>query len=787
RPRPVADSASRGAKKKDTGSTLVLRDLNSGDETRIEDVMAYAFDEGGRWLAYTVSGKDGGHDGAYVRALDGGRTHDLVTGAGNYKQLTLAKDGSQLAFVSDRDEYGRDRARYALYHVSLAGGRPAVHRFVDAASVGGGRIVADKGRLAFSEDGGALTFGIAAPPLDSIPADSLADKAVFDLWNYRDTRLQPQQKVEASEDRDRSIAAVLDVGTGRWTVVGSDTLRDLKYSDDMRVAIAEDPLPYAISAMWGEGGSDVYVIDTRTGARRLVAKQAPFDPQISPDGKYVLWFDRDRAWHAYDVATGRTANLTGAIGVRFDQETWDTPTAPAPWGAAGWTTGDRSVLLYDRYDVWEVDPAGRRPARMVTDSAGRRGTIVFRVVDLDPDADAIDPARPLYLRAMNDDTKASGFYRDRLDADAPPARLVMEERSYGNLAKAADADVFVFTRATVAESPDLWAAGPDLARPVRLSEANPQQSRYRWANVELVRWRSDDGVDLQGLLYKPDDFDPSKKYPMVVYFYEQLSDGLYQYQMGVPRNVIQPTLYASNGYLVFMPYIHYTEGQPGESAMRSIVPGVRALIGRGFVDEKAVGLQGQSWGGYQAAYMITRTNMFRAAMTGAPVANMTSAYGGIRWQTGAARPFQYEHGQSRIGGSLWDRTNLYLENSPLFAANRVTTPLFIMSNDGDGAVPWYQGIEMFVALRRLGKEVYLINYNGDEHNPTKRANQIDVAIRMMQFFDHHLKGAPAPEWMTRGIPFLQKGRDQLTPPPAEVPQPATTEPAAATATEAQQR
>jgi dipeptidyl aminopeptidase/acylaminoacyl peptidase len=325
----------------------------------------------------------------------------------------------------------------------------------------------------------------------------------------------------------------------------------------------------------------------------------------------------------------------------------------------------------------------------------------------------------------------------------------------------------------VAEAPDLWAAGPELASPVRLSDANPQQSRYRWAGVELVRWRSDDGVELQGLLYKPEDFDPARKYPMVVYFYEQLSDGLYSYRMDVPRNVVQPTLYASNGYLVFMPDIHYTRGQPGESAMRSIMPGVRALVARGFVDEKAMGLQGQSWGGYQAAYMITRTNEFRAAMTGAPVANMTSAYGGIRWQSGLARAFQYETGQSRIGASLWDQPSAYIENSPLFAANRVTTPLFIMSNDGDGAVPWYQGIEMFVALRRLGKEVYLIDYNGDEHNPTKRANQIDVAIRMLQFFDHHLKGAPAPEWMVRGIPFLQKGRDQLQTPPAEVPQPSS--------------
>jgi dipeptidyl aminopeptidase/acylaminoacyl peptidase len=307
-------------------------------------------------------------------------------------------------------------------------------------------------------------------------------------------------------------------------------------------------------------------------------------------------------------------------------------------------------------------------------------------------------------------------------------------------------------------------SGPDFAGATRISESNPQQAEYRWGTVELVSWRGSDGAELQGLLYKPEDFDPAKKYPMVVYFYESLSDNLHQYQAGVPRNTTQPMLYASNGYLVFMPDIRYTPGYPGESAMKSIVPGVQALIGRGFVDPAAVALQGQSWGGYQAAYMITRTPMFRAAMAGAPVANMTSAYGGIRWETGIARPFQYEAGQSRIGGSLWDEPWRYIENSPLFALDRVTTPVLIMANDADGAVPWYQGIEMFVGMRRLGKEVYMLNYNGDGHNPTKRANQLDIARRTMQFFDHHLKGAPAPAWMREGIPFLQKGRDQLAPP-----------------------
>lgn len=766
-PRPVAADSGRGdRRKKETGSTLVLRDLQTGAEQRIADVTAYTFDDAGRWLGYTVSSRDGAADGAYVRSLADGRTHALLSGEGSYKALVFDRAGAQAAFVSDRDEHGRDGARYALYHASL---RDLRARRVVGPDAGSGLLVADRATLRFNRGGSTLFFGAAPAPLDSIPADSLADKAVFDLWHYRDARLQTQQRVEASRDRDRSFAAVYDLRTGRHRVVGNDTLTRVTFSEDGRVALAATNLPYAVEAMWGEGGTDAYVVDAARGTRRLVAQRLSFAPTLSAGGRYVLYFDRDRRWKTFEVASGRTRDLTGGLaGVRFDQETWDTPNEPAPYGVAGWTEDDRSVLLYDRYDVWEVDPSGRRPARVVTDSVGRRGKMQLRVVNLDPDREFIDPAASLLLRAMDEETKASGYWSDRLGVTAAPRQLVMDARQFGMPRKAKDADVYLFTRSSVAEAPNLWVSGPDFANPARVSDSNPQQAEYRWGSVELVSWRSTDGVELKGLLYKPEDFDPSKKYPMVVYFYESLSDNLHQYQAGVPRNTTQPMLYASNGYLVFMPDIHYTPGYPGESAIKSIVPGVHSLIARGFVNPAAVAIQGQSWGGYQVAYMITRTPMFAAAMAGAPVANMTSAYGGIRWESGVARPFQYERGQSRIGGSLWDEPWRYIENSPLFALDRVTTPLLMMHNDADGAVPWYQGIEMFVGMRRLEKEVYMVNYNGDAHNPTKRANQLDIARRTMEFFDHHLRGAPAPAWMREGIPFLQKGRDQLAPPPAEV-------------------
>ncbi|MEJ7810536.1 MAG: prolyl oligopeptidase family serine peptidase [Gemmatimonadaceae bacterium] len=771
--RPVStDSAGgRRPRRKDTGSTLVVRDLASGSEVRIDDVIAYAFDNRGAWLGYTVSSRDRAKDGAYVRAIANGNTSTLLSGFGNYKSLAFDDAGSQVAFVSDRDEYAKERPRYRLYHAALRS--PTATELVGPAGLADSLLVSDRARLDFSVDGRALQFGVAPAALDSIPADSLADKAVFDLWSFKDPRLQPQQRVEAERDRGRSFPAVYQFALRRAFILGDDTIPQLRFTRDLRKAIATTSVPYSIEQMWGEGGNDIYVVDATTGKRKLVKSKVPFGASLSTDGQYVLYFDADKKWNAYAIASGRTTDLTGKLtGVRFEQETWDTPSDPAAWGVAGWTKGDRSVLIYDRFDVWELDPLGTRPARNVTDSIGRKRSIVFRYVQLDTTERGIDPARPILLRAMNEETKASGFWRDRLGAVALPDSLIMAKRQFGQPAKAQNADVYLFTQSTFRDAPDLWASGADFRGATRLTDANPQQKEYRWGTAQLVQWRNDDGLPLKGILYKPDGFDPKKQYPMVVYFYEQLSDGLYAYNMSYPRNTIQPTHYVSNGYLAFFPDIAYTDGYPGPSAVKSIVPGVQMLMDSGFVKRDGVGISGQSWGGYQVAYIVTQTNLFKAAFAGAPVANMTSAYGGIRWESGIARAFQYEKTQSRIGGSLWATPLRYIENSPLFAADRVKTPLFIMSNDADGAVPWYQGIEMFVALRRLGKEVYLVNYNGDAHNPTKRANQQDVAMRQMQFFDHHLRGMPAPDWMIRGIPFLQKGRDQIATQVA-TPQPVT--------------
>lgn len=753
---PVAMTGPR----REYGTTLVLRDLGTGQETRLEGVTAFTFDEQEQWLGYTISTRDGTGNGAFVRHLGSGQVSPLLTGTATYRGMAFDRPGKQVVFASDYGD-STPKPRMAIYHATLttAKGKPiAARRIIAVNEAPQGLLIAERAPLGFTRDGSAILFALANVPMDSIPADSLVDKAIYDLWHWKDAQIMTQQKVTANRDRNRTYTALYTVATGKWMQLANDSLR-VSISNDGKRVLALNSLEYAIPQFWGEGATDAYLIDPATGARTLIAKKLDGNPQLSPGGQYVTWF-QDGRWIAYAIASGRTIALTDKLPVKFQDEEFDSPDVPPPYGLGGWTANDQRVLVYDRFDVWEVDPSGVAAARNVTDGEGRKLGMTFRIVDLDREDPFLDVRAPLLLRAVDTTTKATGFWRDRLGVTAAPERIVMGDRNYNGLQKARDAEQYLLTQSTYREFPDLWT-GTSITSTTKISNANPQDGQYPRGSVEMVSWLNSDGRPLRGLLFKPEGFDASKPYPMVTYFYEKLTDGLHNYVAPSGRNTVNPLVYNSLGYLVFMPDIVYTDGEPGPSAAKSIIPGVQSLIAKGLVDPKRVGITGQSWGGYQTAYLITVSNMFAAAVPNATVVNMTSAYGGIRWQSGLARTFQYEHTQSRIGGSLWQYPERFIANSPLFTLDKVQTPVLFMANDNDGAVPWYQGIEFYVAMRRLQKEAYMVVYNGDEHNPTKRANQKDIDRKMQEFFAVKLLGAEPPSWMVRGIPFLEKGRDQV--------------------------
>jgi dienelactone hydrolase len=581
-----------------------------------------------------------------------------------------------------------------------------------------------------------------------------------EVWGWRDEYIYPQQNKELDENRKKSYLAVVDLASSRLAQLGRTDLPSVETGNEgnAQVALGESDIAYRYMSTWDISAfRDLYVINTADGTSKKIAERVKGNASLSPKAGYVYWFSLpDTSWMAYSVAYGSTVNLTRGLKVRFADEKNDVPDYPGAYGIAGWTKDDQLMIAYDRYDLWALDPQNKRPPVNLT-RVGREHRIQFRNIRLDPEERFFDPEKELLLSAFDEQTKAAGFYTLSLK-DGKLTKKVMSPHRYGNPVKARLSSRILYTRENYTEFPDLWTSDLVLASPKRITEANPQSKYYNWGSVELVSWSSLDNIPLQGLVFKPENFDAKKKYPMIVYFYETFSDELHVHYAPVPhRSRIMPSMYASQGYLVFIPDIVYKTGYPGESAHNCVMPGVTALISQGFVDEKNIGVQGHSWGGYQSLYLITRTNLFKAAEAGAPVANMISAYGGIRWESGYSRMFQYEHSQSRIGGSFWEKPMQFIENSPIFFADKIQTPLLLLHNDADGAVPWYQGIETYMAMRRLGKPAWMLNYNGEPHWPVKRENRIDFQKRMNQFFDHYLKGAPAPEWMTKGVPAVEKG------------------------------
>ncbi|MDQ1160772.1 dipeptidyl aminopeptidase/acylaminoacyl peptidase [Chryseobacterium sp. SORGH_AS 447] len=774
---------------------LTVRNLVDGKTVVYNDVVRYEFSKNGNQLVFVTKkqeekiskNKEEKKDSADVKVAEKKSTDkskpkkypletvqivDLQTGSvnkisemeGDFSQLAFDEEGSQLAFVGTSSAQNDLVKLYQLYYFNVKQKKKeAVTN--DHSQMKKNWVISENRLPMFSRNGRQLYFGVAPKPVAKDTAMIANDHAVVDIWNYKDDYLQTVQLKELKNDLKKSYAAVMQPEKPDFFVnidgEDLDTLR-LVNEGNAEFVLGITSVNNRIASQWEGGTKKTYfIIDNKTGERTEIIRNLNGSVAVSPLGRFAVIFDREKGqWLSYNVKTKQTTTLNSELPVSFVDEEFDMPDFPVAYGIATWTENDESVIIRDRYDIWEFFLNSSKKPRNITNGFGRKNKITFETYDLDKDIKSLNRKSPIYLSAFDNTTKANGIFKTSIRSNGDPVKVKMEDVwGYRSLQKAKYADEYILVKESYIQSPDIFVTS-DFSVQQKLSSTNPQQSLYNWGTGELVHWTTPKGNTSSGLLYKPENFDPAKKYPMIVYFYEKLSDNLNRYVAPAPTpSRLNISYFVSNGYLVFTPDISYTDGQPGESAMEYINSGVETLKQNPWVDGTKIGIQGQSWGGYQVAYLIAHTDMYTAAWTGAPVVNMTSAYGGIRWSSGMNRQFQYEKSQSRLGKNLWEAPDLYIKNSPLFALDQVKTPVVIMSNDKDGAVPWYQGIEMFTALRRLGKPAWLLNYNEDDHNLVKRQNRKDIQIREQQFFDYYLKGAKAPVWMTKGVPATQKGKD----------------------------
>jgi dipeptidyl aminopeptidase/acylaminoacyl peptidase len=758
------DTARKQPSDIDEGSDLRILKPGAMVATVVKNVSEYEWNENGRILV--MEGRRSvaipGSENAVViyRAIED-KLDTILRGGNEFGNFAIDANAYQVAFTAERDSSRKSLQKFhKLWY--WKNGMDSAKMIADRNSAGMklGWAISEHRDLRFSEDGSRLYLGTAPirPVVDtSIPE---IDRVKLDIWHYKDDRLQPQQLVELNGDEKKSYLAVYDLNWKKLVQLGDEDLADVIISKNGNADLAIGLDADRTATQWtGEVEYDVYAVDVSTGKRRPVVKDLISVPQLSPKGGFISWYD-PRKKQFYTWNHGITVNASAGVPYKLYDEEHDTPNEPSPYSRGRWLRDDDGLLVQDRYDIWKLDPFGKTQPVNITQGSGRKSRNKFEYFEPVNAEQPPQLGEKILVRAQHETSKIMGLYYADLSGKQEPSKVSSGPYVYSSIIKAKDANTMLYTKESYTESPDLYTAGSGGEK--KLTKLNPQQARYNWGTVELVHWKAYNGKDATGMVFKPENFDAGKKYPMISYFYERDSDSLFKYRPPAPtRSRLDITFFVSRGYVVFVPDIHYKTGYPGKGAYDYVVSGVRSIVKKGFVDSTKLGIQGQSWGGYQVCYLITRTKLFAAAWAGAPVANMTSAYGGIRWGTGLNRQFQYEKTQSRIGATLWEKQHLYIENSPLFYVPRITTPLVIMHNDQDDAVPWWQGIEMFTAMRRMGKKVWLLNYNGEKHNLIERKNKKDISIREQQYFDWLLKGEKPPIWLTDGVPAKEKHRMNL--------------------------
>ncbi|WP_066758709.1 S9 family peptidase [Crocinitomix algicola] len=750
---------------KTSGKTLVVLNLLTFEENLYHQVVSYKLDKKGKQLVYIKSEK-GEADSLSLHHvnLETGQDNVITNNLLKISKLNFDETDEQLVFLQSNDTNKLKNYQLAYWNTDL----PQAVVIVDSTTIGldSNSTVSIYKAPYFSKNGEKIFFG-TRPIVRQELKDTLlkTEKATVDVWRGNDLRIQPQQLKEKKRDERKTHLAVFHLLSKEVVTIENDSLENFRpiNKGNSTIGLSYNYQPYQKSSTWDfPWKKDIYLTNIETGKHRLILQNQAYTASLSPSGKYLVWYSgSDSSWYSTHIANGQSINLTKNITAEFADENNGNPFIPYSQGSIGWTliNSKEYYLINSKYDIWALHPEDTQLSHSITREKGKELNTVYRYQRFDYDSTYTEINTNL-IHGRNDLTKSESYHApsEQFTGKNP---LIATNHKFVSIQKSEQGNQIAFRRMSFKDYPELEISNLSFNNPTTISETNPQQSTYNWGTVEMVNWNSYDSIPLKGLLYKPEDFDSTKQYPMIVYFYEKYSNNIHNHYLPKPTaSIVYPTEYVSNGYIIFIPDIEYTPGYPAKSAYNCIVSGTDYLLEQySWIDSSRLGLQGQSWGGYQTAQLITMTTKYKAAMAGAPVSNMFSAYGGIRWGSGLSRMFQYEKTQSRIGYTIWEKPELYIENSPLFGLPNVRTPLLIMHNDGDGAVPWYQGIELFMGLRRLNQPVWLLNYNGDEHNLMQRANRIDLSIRMRQFFDHYLLNQPAPRWMTEGLPATEKGKN----------------------------
>ncbi|MBK9734309.1 MAG: S9 family peptidase [Saprospiraceae bacterium] len=741
--------------------TIIVRNLFTTGEDTLQHIKDYTLCEETPLLAFSqCTGDSIGKYKVFMFDLASRKIKTISKAFEQTAQLSFDKKGNKFAFLGLAEKSFATKKPFDLYLLTSTDSIAKKIAGQESTFKPSDWVISEHRKPAFSEAGSRLFFGTSPQGLKK-DTTLLDDEIVqVEIWHHDTPRLYTQMESTIEEDKKISYQAIYDIATTSMVQLETEEFDRsvVSVKGDGRYALQIRTLPYRKSVSWlGEVNKDIFLYDLWNKTAIPIAQGQSDAPLFSPMGKYVYWYNKpDSLWQYYDISRMKLGVFGDIKLTAFYDEENDVPQFPDHHGVAGWLKDDQAILIYDKYDIWQISPDDPLSNIALTD--GRLSKLRYRYVKLNQELEYIDPSSAMMMHVFNEKTKGESYASLHMKTGKVDVLVSGDFSLSKNVTLANKSEYIIFTKQSFDIFPDLLLADTSLTYFRKISDANSQQSNYAWGSNKLFKWNDYKGKEIHGMLFFPPGFDSNKKYPLIVNFYERSSDELNRHRAPeAHRSSINYTYYTNLGYVIFNPDIPYTKGQPGEDCYNAVNSGVDALVKEGYIDSMHMGLQGHSWGGYQIAYLLTRTGRFACAEAGAPVVNMVSAYGGIRWESGMSRMFQYEKAQSRLGSTLWDDTELFHKNSPIYNMTKVSTPVLIMHNDEDGAVPWEQGIEYFMALRRLGKAAWLLNYSGEPHWPVKWQNRLDFNIRLEQFFNYCLMGATMPLWMKEGNTPLEKG------------------------------
>lgn len=778
---------------KDKGSVLLLKNLSDSSTRTIGNVTEYSFNKKSDCLVYIVESANTAGNSVELFNLANYSLKIIASDTLKFSKLSWQKEGDGFAFYKTytKDDFEEDNAIvYSYINLYKA---PALKSFNPTETTGfpAGMRVFNKSGLSLSEDMSSVFFGIkswtakpkkegkkAAADSSKTKIDSVVSKIevkeksdttktitakktnkdeklpAVDIWHWKDPEIQPRQKVTYNQDKDASYLSVWNMDINKFYQLAKDSLPDARLTGNSLYCITSTNKKY--KPAFKEDYADFYLVNVKTGEEKLLFEKIPntfyTSPRSSPDGKYLAYF-KDKHWWSYTISTQQHINLTQSINTSFWNTRDDHPGIRPAVGFGGWTKGDKEILLYDEYNTWALKPDGKG-SRKITD--GEKEEIMFRLYRLDFEDPFIDDSKPIYFSAYGDKTKKTGYYKF---GNNKIEKLIFDDLAVGRLAKAKDANTFTFTKADYNISPELYVSD-NFVTTEKVASTNPQQQDYYWGKSELVSFTNKKGQKLQGALFYPANYEPGKKYPMIVYIYEILSNTVHGYTNPSSRSAYNTSNFTTSGYFIFRPDIVYDINDPGMSAVNCVVPAVEEVLKTGMIDKDKVGLMGHSWGAYQTSFIITQTDLFKAACAGAPLTDLISMSMSIYWNSGTPDQKIFETSQGRFDGPWYDRLEDHKRNSPMFNAANIKAPLLVAFGDKDGAVDWHQGIEMYGTMRRMQKPHVMLVYADENHGLAKKENQIDYQKRQKAWFDHYLLGKPAGQWITEGTSYQDKMKER---------------------------